>query len=129
MAILFGLWEARMGDRAMIPWSILRRRIVWTSCGQAMTLMSCVMTSSSYMPIYFQAVQGVGPTRSGVNLLPSILSQLTMAIVSGALGTTPGITRVNVSLTIIVSKLGYHLPWVIGGGAINTIGSGLVLKL
>lgn len=85
-AIIFAAWEARMGDRAMIPWSILRRRMVWASCGQACTLMSCVLVASNYMPIYFQAVKGVGPTRSGVSMLPSILSQLTMAIVSGAAG-------------------------------------------
>ena len=86
MAIVFGLWEANMGDRAMIPWSILRRRTIWCSCGQAVTVMCCVLTASSYIPIYFQAVKGVGPTRSGVMMLPSILSQLTMAIVSGASG-------------------------------------------
>lgn len=48
--------------------------------------MGTVMCTSYYLPIYFQAVKGVTPTLSGVYLLPSILSQLMLAVISGALG-------------------------------------------
>jgi hypothetical protein len=30
--IIFIFWERYMGDRAMLPGSIIKRRIVWTSC-------------------------------------------------------------------------------------------------
>jgi hypothetical protein len=87
-AILFILWEIRRGDRAMIPGSIVKQRIVWASSGFSAFLMASVFVMSYYMPIYFQAVLGVGPTMSGVYLLPSILTGLVFVLVSGAAGTS-----------------------------------------
>ncbi|KAI4942276.1 hypothetical protein J4E91_010250 [Alternaria rosae] len=84
-AILFILWERRMGDQAMLPASV-------------------------WMPTYFQAVKGNGPTDSGVHILPSILSQLLVVIASGA----------------AVTRMGYYLPWALVGGIITAIGNGLV---
>jgi hypothetical protein len=86
-AILFILWEIRRGDRAMIPGSIAKQRVVWASTGFAAFLMAGMFVMSYYMPIYFQAVKGVGPTMSGVYLLPSILTGLIFVLVSGAAGT------------------------------------------
>lgn len=83
---MFLLWEYRKGDNAMIPFSIARQRVVWCSCIFGFFLMGTVMCTSYYLPIYFQAVKGVTPTLSGVYLLPSILSQLMLAVISGALG-------------------------------------------
>jgi len=66
-------------------------------------------SSPYYLPIYFQAVQGVSPLTSGVHLLPSILSQMTVAILSGTL----------------VQRTGYYLPWCVLGNALSTIANGL----
>ncbi|KAI4937717.1 hypothetical protein J4E85_000152 [Alternaria conjuncta] len=84
-ATLFILWERRMGDQAMLPASV-------------------------WMPTYFQAVKGDGPTDSGVHVLPSILSQLLVVIATGA----------------AISRMGYYLPWALVGGIITAIGNGLV---
>lgn len=88
-AILFVLWEIRRGDRAMIPGSIVKQRIVWASTGHAASLMAGVFVVSYYMPIYFQAVKGVGPTMSGVYLLPSIITGLICVLISGAASMFP----------------------------------------
>lgn len=48
-----------------------------------MFLLGTVFVASYYFPIYFQAVKGDGPTMSGVDLLPSILSQLLLTILTG----------------------------------------------
>lgn len=85
-AILFILWEIRRGDRAMIPGSIVKQRIVWTSTGFSAFLMAGIFTMSYYLPVYFQAVKGVGPTMSGVYLLPSIIVGLIFVLISGAAG-------------------------------------------
>jgi|SRR5690242_7661775 len=77
-------WEARMGDRAMIPGSMLRKRIVWTSCVFGSALMCCSIVASNWLPTYFQAVKGEGPTLSGVHILPSILSALLFVVITGA---------------------------------------------
>ncbi|KAI8942352.1 hypothetical protein NX059_000428 [Plenodomus lindquistii] len=110
MAIVFVLWETRVGDKAMIPGGLLRQRVVWSSCIHGACVTVGAMVASNWMPTYFQAVRGDGPTMSGVHLLPSILSQLSLVIVSG----------------IAVSKLGFYYPWAFGSGAVTAIGNGLV---
>ncbi|KAH8166051.1 hypothetical protein CIB48_g2228 [Xylaria polymorpha] len=84
-AILFLYWEWKAGDVAIIPFSMVRNRIVWASALQYVTLISAVFVGTQYFPIYFQAVKGVGPVLSGVYLLPSILSQILFVLFSGAL--------------------------------------------
>ena len=126
-AALFILWERRMGDQAMLPGQLLKQRIVWTSCVYASCIITCMMTASVWMPTYFQAVKGDGPTDSGVHVLPSILSQLLVVIATGAAGMSLHYqTYAFGSLLFIVSRMGYYLPWALVGGIITAIGNGLV---
>ncbi|KAH8645828.1 efflux pump protein [Xylariales sp. PMI_506] len=111
--LLFVLWERRMGDRAMIPGSVAGQHIVWSSVSQTVFMIAVVTIISTYLPIYFQAVKGVGAAMSGVYLLPSILVQLLFVIVSGA----------------TVSKIGYYLPWVVFADITTAIGAGLMSTL
>jgi hypothetical protein len=85
MGIIFICWERRIGDRAMLPGSLLKRRIVWVSAIYGLCNTCCMITASNWIPTYFQAVTGDTPTLSGVHVLPSILSQLLCVITSGAL--------------------------------------------
>ncbi|KAK8110565.1 efflux pump protein [Apiospora kogelbergensis] len=113
-AAVFVGWEWRvMGDRAMLPGHLLRQRVVLMSVVQGMFVMASTTVASFYLPIYFQGVKGVGPTLSGVYMLPSILTQLLLVVVSGAL----------------ISKIGYYLPFAVFGGVFNSIGSGLLSTL
>lgn len=84
--ILFLAWEYRAGDSAMIPLSMVKKRIVWCSCLVIGFFFGSLLVFSYYLPIYFQAVKGVSPSRSGVYVLPGILSQMLMAVTSGFLG-------------------------------------------
>lgn len=86
-AIVFAFWERRVGEGAMIPASIVGNRIVMASTGFMLCTMACTFVSTNYLPLYFQAVKGVGPTLSGVYILPSILSSLIFVVTSGAFGT------------------------------------------
>ena len=83
---VFLAWEYRVGDGAMIPFSMIRQRIVWCSCLVFSLFFGSLLNLSYYLPIYFQAVRGVSPTLSGVYLLPLIVSQIFAAILSGFLG-------------------------------------------
>jgi hypothetical protein len=85
-AVVFCIWEKTRGDMAMIPWSMIKQRVVWSSCIVMLFFFGAQLIISYYLAIYFQAVKGVSPTTSGVNFLPSILSQMFMAITSGVLG-------------------------------------------
>jgi hypothetical protein len=84
--LVFAAWEYHHGDEAMIPYSMLRKRVVWCSCLVIGFFFGGLLIHSYYLPIYFQAVKGVSPALSGVYVLPAILSQMMMAVISGVLG-------------------------------------------
>lgn len=128
--IVFLAWDYYKGDAAMIPLSMIRKRTVWSSCLVYGFLMSQMFCTSYYLPIYFQGVKGVSPTLSGVYLLPSILSQLFLAVGSGTLGkyiSPPSIVGVIDNQT--VGKLGYYLPLSLISAVFIAIGNGLLSTL
>ena len=63
-----------------------------------------------YLPIWFQAVQGVSAVESGIRNLPIILSMTVASMLVG----------------ILVTALGYYVPFMILGGVLMTIGMGLI---
>ncbi|KAI8306424.1 Efflux pump mokI [Colletotrichum sp. SAR11_59] len=83
--LMFSLWEWHVGEKSLIPFHLIKRRRVWASAMQSTTLFSLNYVGVNYVPIYFQAVKGVGPSLSGVYMLPSILTQLLSLVISGAL--------------------------------------------
>jgi MFS family permease len=83
---IFIAWERHQGSRAMIPLSMLRKRVVYSSCLTMFFTLGSVIILTYYLPIWFQTVKGATPTLSGVYLLPMILSQMAFAIGSGILG-------------------------------------------
>ncbi|RHZ55197.1 hypothetical protein CDV55_105193 [Aspergillus turcosus] len=113
MFVIFLAWEHRMGKDAMIPFHVVRNRIVSCSCAVIMTLFGMTITVSYYLPIYFQAVKGETALVSGVDLLPSVLCQIVMALVSGAL----------------TGRIGYYLPFAVLGAILNAVGCGLLSTL
>ncbi|GIJ91085.1 hypothetical protein Asppvi_010050 [Aspergillus pseudoviridinutans] len=110
---VFLAWEHRMGKDAMIPFHVVRNRIVSCSCVVIMALFGITITASYYLPVYFQAVRDKTALVSGVDLLPGVLCQIFMAVVSGAL----------------IGKIGYYLPFAVLGGILNAVGCGLLATL
>ncbi|KUL83693.1 hypothetical protein ZTR_07474 [Talaromyces verruculosus] len=110
IAIVFLAWEYHAGEEAMIPFSMVRNRVVWSSCLVIWFLFGSMMVYSYYLPIWFQAVKGASSLQSGVDLLPLILSQVVASILSGGL----------------VRKVGYYLPFVIACGILLTISAALM---
>lgn len=84
--IAFLIWEYFKGDEAIIPLSMFKQRVVWSSCGFFFFFFAMIQLVIYYMPIYFQTIKEATPTLSGVYLLPSIFSQLFGTIISGAAG-------------------------------------------
>ncbi|KAI9740060.1 MAG: hypothetical protein M1818_004811 [Claussenomyces sp. TS43310] len=111
--IAFLVWDFYKGDEAMIPFSMVRRKIVWASCLVYACLMGQLFCASYYLPIYFQGVKGASPTLSGVYLLPGVLSHLLSAVGSG----------------MLVGRLGYYLPFSISSAILVAIGNGLLSTL
>lgn len=107
-AVLFILWEWRVArETAIIPGAVIRRRQVWSSCGHIFSMSFVVFIANYFLPVYFQSVKGVGPTLSGVYLLPGILGQLSLILLSGAAGKIfPTILANCVELTVNSIKTG-----------------------
>ncbi len=84
--IVFLLWEWRTGDEAMLPFSMISKRIVWSSCVTRLFYMGDIVVVSYYLPLYFQTVKEVSPVRSGYYTLPVILVQMILAVVSSVAG-------------------------------------------
>ncbi|PIG83060.1 efflux pump antibiotic resistance protein [Aspergillus arachidicola] len=66
-----------------------------------------------YLPIYFQVVSGVSAAQSGIQNLPLILAQSVSTVISG----------------VTLSKFGYPQPFLLVGGVLTAIGSGLLYTL
>lgn len=84
--IVFLIWNWRKGDAAMLPFSIIRSRTVWTSCVVYGLFMGNLYLASYWVPIYFQGVKGKSPTMSGVYILPMIIAHIFAAMSSGPIG-------------------------------------------
>jgi hypothetical protein len=85
MLLVFLAWEYKEGDAAMIPFSMLKNRIVYSASITLFFFFGALLLFSYYLSIYFQGVKGVTPMLSGVYLLPGILSQMVGAVGSGLL--------------------------------------------
>ncbi|KAI1097370.1 MFS general substrate transporter [Jackrogersella minutella] len=104
------IWEFYQGDNAMVPYSMMRRRVMWAGCVASLFLGGTVFVTGYYLPIYFQAVLDYSPFMSGVDVLPNILSQMVFGIISGAL----------------VQRIGYFPPFILLGTALNAVGCGIL---
>ncbi|VUC32109.1 unnamed protein product [Clonostachys rosea] len=113
IVLTFAAWEAFSGERAMIAPRLIKKRVVWVNAAYACLLSSSYFTVIYYLPIYFQSVDDVSPTASGVRNLPIILTVTFGTIIAGA----------------SISKTGIATPLLIGSAAIATIGAGLLYTL
>ncbi|KAL8706038.1 MAG: hypothetical protein Q9201_000860 [Fulgogasparrea decipioides] len=108
--IVFLIWNWHKGDAAMLPFSIIRRRTVWTSCVVYGLFMGNLYLASYWVPIYFQGVKGKSPTMSGVYILPMIVAHIFAAMSSGP----------------IVNMVGYYVPIALFASILLSVGSGLM---
>ncbi|KAK6080872.1 multidrug resistance protein fnx1 [Seiridium cupressi] len=81
---MFHTWEAsRFCKRATMPSHLFSNRT--TNIAFLITFVHALMTlwTLYFLPVYFQAVQLATPSRSGVQLLPTLLGLLPAAILAG----------------------------------------------
>ncbi|KAL4953389.1 putative MFS transporter [Aspergillus filifer] len=111
--IAFLAWEYTRSDSAMVPFSLLRQRIVWSAAATMFFFCGVLYLASYYLPIYFQVVKNDSALMSGVHLLPWILAQVLLALTAGAL----------------IHRFGYYLPSIVIGTMLTTIAHGLYSTL
>jgi MFS family permease len=74
ITIVFIFLEWKQGDRAMIVFRIIKRRTIWTLAVFSVCAQASGFARNYNLPIFFQAVQGVSPTESGIRTLPTVLT-------------------------------------------------------
>lgn len=85
--ILFLVWEWHQGDGAMVPFAMIKKRIVWSAAANLFFLLGAILVVEYYLAIYFQTVLDNTPVLSGVHLLPATLGLVLFTMVSGAMST------------------------------------------
>ncbi|OAT01728.1 MFS transporter, variant [Blastomyces dermatitidis ER-3] len=110
---LFVLWERRQGDEAMVPFAMLKHKVIWSAAMTMFFTLSSVLVADFYIAIYFQAILNDSPFMSGVHMLPITLGLVLFTLISG----------------VLISVMGYYLPFLLAGGAISAIGYGLLSTL
>ncbi|RMD39279.1 hypothetical protein DV735_g5851, partial [Chaetothyriales sp. CBS 134920] len=111
--VLFLAWEYRQGDGAMLPFAMLRNRIIWSATAHMFFVLGSILVADFYLAIYFQAIHNDSPLLSGVHMLPTTIGIVLFTIISGGM----------------IAVLGYYLPWVVAGASISAIGYGLLSML
>lgn len=87
--ILFLVWEYYQGDGAMVPFAMIRKRIVWSAAGNLFFLLGAILVAEYYLAIYFQTVLDNRPIMSGVHLLPTTLGLVIFTMLSGMMSSSP----------------------------------------
>ncbi|KAK4126937.1 MFS general substrate transporter [Parathielavia appendiculata] len=113
VALFWLAWDWFLGDEALVPFSVIKRRPVWSGALTHCFLMTNVFCASFYLPIYFQAVQGASPMMSGVDVLASILSQLAAVPVA----------------SVLASRTGYVVPFAMLSAIIGAVSNGMYSTL
>jgi hypothetical protein len=120
LLVLFGVliiaWvfsQAWGGNTATVPPHIfLQRTIIAAFCFSA-CIGGVMLSTGYYMPIWFQAIDGVDALQSGIRGLPFLISLVISSILAGG----------------FVSKVGYYTPCVILCSVLMAIGTGLLTTL
>jgi hypothetical protein len=110
LTIAFLLVQVRLKEAATVPPRIFANRSVWAGCLYGFCTGGAFFLIIYYVPIWFQAIQGVSAIQSGIRNLPMMISTILMSIVVGGL----------------VTALGYYTPFMIAAAILSSVGAGLL---
>ena len=113
LILLFIYSQIKLGERATLPIRILSQRTVAATSIFSGLFGGAFFVLIFYLPLYFQSIKGVSATKSGIDVLPLILSNVVASIVAGGL----------------ITVVGYYTPFIIVGSIALAVGSGLVSTL
>ncbi len=110
LAVAFVYLQHVQQEDATVPPRIIRNRTVWASGVYAFCLGGSFFVLCYYVPIWFQAVQGVSAVDSGIRNLPMLISVVSASMVAGA----------------AVTMLGHYAPFMVAGTVAMSAGAGLL---
>ncbi|KAI1186284.1 MFS general substrate transporter [Nemania serpens] len=108
LAFLYVQWHQQ--ENATVPPRIFFNRTVMSGSFFAFAIGSAFFLFIYYIPIWFQAVQGVSAVNSGIRNLPMLLSVVVASIFAGGL----------------ITAFGYYTPFMLVGTVLAAVGGGLL---
>ncbi|KAF7531234.1 hypothetical protein G7054_g9080 [Neopestalotiopsis clavispora] len=105
----FLIWQARRGDQALIPRTVLKNRTVLVMCLVALVGNGPFQTVVYFLPIWFQVALGVNPAKSGIYYLPTVISDVVTSLVVGGLVMKIGRTAHFLLLGLVSLSVGAGL--------------------
>lgn len=110
LCIVFTGIQIWKGEAGTVPPRIVKQRSMAAAIWFCFFAGAAMMVIMYYLPIWFQAVKGVSAIKSGIMLLPMVISTVISIIVCG----------------VLVSKTGYYTPFFILSSILMPIGAGLL---
>ncbi|PWY93640.1 putative efflux pump antibiotic resistance protein [Aspergillus sclerotioniger CBS 115572] len=108
LAFLAIQWRAQ--DNATVPPRLFRLRTIWSCAIYEFTLGAGFFIFVYYVPIWFQAVQGVSAIESGKRTLPMLIGNIVGTTLAG----------------VAVAAIGQYAPFMILGTILTSVGGGLL---
>jgi EmrB/QacA subfamily drug resistance transporter len=110
LTVVFIVIQYYKGENATVPFSVIKQRSVAAACWFAFCLGGTFFVMIYWVPIWFQAIQGVSALESGIRSIPLVLSVVLASMISG-IGTT---------------AIGYNAPFYYLGTVLMSVGAGLL---
>ncbi|KAH7233406.1 hypothetical protein BKA59DRAFT_497268 [Fusarium tricinctum] len=110
---VFVIIQIRQKEKALTRPQIISQRSVLLGCIFSALYQGAMTTQTYHLPFYFQAVKGVDPQTSGIDILPHGLTITIKTLIVGS----------------VVTWLGYYVPFMWVGSAVFTTGAGLLHTL
>jgi hypothetical protein len=82
--------QIRKGERATIPPAMLKQRSILATALTLVFISMGMYTHIFYLPFYFQAVKGSSAEQSGVRVIPYLVSNAVLSLITGGLTTAFG---------------------------------------
>ncbi|KAL8827604.1 MAG: hypothetical protein Q9191_003084 [Dirinaria sp. TL-2023a] len=113
ITIAFGVNEYFAGEYALLIPRLLKKRQLQVAFIYTFFFCGGFFVLLYYLPIYFQSVDNVSASQSGVRNLPLVLGTSIFAVVSGGL----------------ITATGQYVPFLILGAVLSVVGAGLLYTL
>lgn len=105
--------QFRLGERATVPLRLMLQRTIFFSSLFSIMSSGAFVIPLFYLPLYFQAINDSSAMKSGVQVLPLIVTATISSFVGG----------------VLISLIGYVTPVMLLGMSLYMIGAGLITTL
>jgi len=136
LAVIF-IWVESRSPEPILPLRLFRNPVFSVGSAFSFVLGIAMFGAMVFMPLYFQAVKGMSPTRSGLATVPAVLGIMSMSIISGQLISRTGRYRIFPILGSIIFTCALGLmttvatdtPYALMAVYIFLLGAGLGLTM